>query len=320
MIISFVKFGKFPVKDYLLRIISMRYILVILFALASVYTSGQNYNFPYELSNPAKVYELPPVLDEISGISLIDEKRIACVQDELGQIFIYNMDLKEIERHFDFGKELDYEDIEIIGSDAYVLESDGDLHVVYDFLNENKRKTDKKELALESRNDCEGLCYQKATNSLLIACKGKAGLGKDNDLKGYRAVYRYSLEEEKLIEAPVMLVKIDNLLDYSNLNVFAKISYKLASTFDPNGDIRFQPSAIDIHPKSGYIYITSFVGGVLAVYDKNAHLVTTEKLDRIMFMQPEGLDFDKNGNMYISNESNGGKANILFFEWKGTCY
>ena len=303
---------------YLFRRISMRYILVIIFAIASTITSGQNFRLPYKLNTPTKVYELPPVLDEISGISLIDEKRIACVQDELGQIFIYNMDLKEVERHFDFGKDLDYEDIEIIGSDAYVLESDGDLHVVYDFLNENKRKTEKKELVLESKNDCEGLCYQKATNSLLIACKGKAGLGKKQELKGYRAVYRYSLEEEQLIEAPIMLVKINDLLDYSNLNVFARLSYKMASGFDPNGDIRFQPSAIDIHPISGYTYITSFVGGVLAVYDDNTHLVTAERLDRLVFMQPEGLDFDKNGNMYISNESNGGKANILFFEWKGT--
>lgn len=293
----------------------MKYFIAFLLLFAFVFSIGQDFQLPYDLNNPSEVYELPSELNEISGIDFIDDERLACIQDEAGDIFVFNLQSKKIERTINFEKDNDYEDIEIVGEDAYILESDGDIHVVKNYLDDEKRKTYKEENALEMENNTEGLCYQETTNSLLIACKGWAGLDKDMDLEGYRAVYRFSLDEKELFEAPVMLVKIDDLLDYSNLNIFARISYKLASRMDPNGDIRFQPSAIDIHPKTGYFYITSFVGSVLSVYDENAHLVAAERLDRLIFLQPEGLTFDRNGNMYISNESNGGKANILFFEW-----
>lgn len=278
--------------------------------------AAQSYPMPYDLNTPSAVYNLPAELEEVSGIRLIDNNHMVCIQDELGEIFIYDLATESIERRIPFGKDNDYEDVVILGKDAYVFESDGDIHIVRDYLDNEKRTVDKKETALKQKNNCEGLCYQESTHSLLIACRGRAGLDKDRDLDDYRAVYRFRLEDEELLEAPVMLVKNDDLLDYSNLNIFARISYKLASRMDPNGDIRFQPSAIDIHPISGYIYITSFVGRLMAIYDENGHLKTADRLDRMLFMQPEGLDFDEHGNMYISNESNGGQANILFFEYQ----
>ena len=33
------------------------------------------------------------------------------------------------------------------------------------------------------------------------------------------------------------------------------------------------------------------------------------------FQQPEGISFDINGDLYISNEAKGGKANILKFNY-----
>ena len=33
------------------------------------------------------------------------------------------------------------------------------------------------------------------------------------------------------------------------------------------------------------------------------------------FQQPEGISFDINGDLYISNEAKGGKANILNFNY-----
>ena len=38
-----------------------------------------------------KKWEMPNELTEISGLSYMDEQRFACVQDELGTIFIYNI-------------------------------------------------------------------------------------------------------------------------------------------------------------------------------------------------------------------------------------
>ena len=39
-------------------------------------------------------------------------------------------------------------------------------------------------------------------------------------------------------------------------------------------------------------------------------------LDPELFKQPEGLAFDRRGNMYISNEGGKGDANVLLFPYK----
>jgi uncharacterized protein YjiK len=39
-------------------------------------------------------------------------------------------------------------------------------------------------------------------------------------------------------------------------------------------------------------------------------------LNPSLFKQPEGLAFDRRGNMYISNEGAGGDANVLLFNYK----
>ena len=50
-----------------------------------------DYNFPYQLGKPDKSWELPDKLIEISGLSFIDEYTLACIQDEKGNIYIFNL-------------------------------------------------------------------------------------------------------------------------------------------------------------------------------------------------------------------------------------
>ena len=52
--------------------------------------------FYIEYTNAAQIkiankWELPRVLEEVSGIDYIDKERIACIQDEVGELFIYNL-------------------------------------------------------------------------------------------------------------------------------------------------------------------------------------------------------------------------------------
>ena len=46
----------------------------------------------YDLLKPKKVFDLPELLKEISGISLVDDSIAFCVQDELGAVFQINLD------------------------------------------------------------------------------------------------------------------------------------------------------------------------------------------------------------------------------------
>lgn len=273
--------------------------------------TGQEH-IPYSLEKPDATYEMPAVLEEISGIHLMEDSRFACIQDEKGIIFLYDTAQRNIVQEISFDKDKDYEDIEIIGNDAWVLESDGDLRMVVNFCEENPEVI-RYDTKLSSANDAEGLTYHKPSHSLLIACKGSASISDDINLEGYRAVYRFDLHSGELFASPMMLIKLDDLLDYSSLNAFAKLSYKLAALLDTNGDIRFQPSGIAIHPETGDIYILSFTSAMLAVYDFNGKLKAAANLNKRIFLQPEGICFDNQNNLYISNEGNGGTANILKF-------
>src|SRR5688500_15587961 len=63
-------------------------------------------------------WEMPGILREVSGIEFIDKNRFACVQDESGVVFIYNIKTKEIESEIDFGAAGDYEGIALVNKTA----------------------------------------------------------------------------------------------------------------------------------------------------------------------------------------------------------
>ena len=96
--------------------------------------SASGYKFPYKLSKPDKKIILPNVLLEISGLSWIGNDQLACIQDEDGVIFIYDLRKEAIADQYEFGEDGDYEGIEIIGDDAWVLKSNGNLYRVSYFF------------------------------------------------------------------------------------------------------------------------------------------------------------------------------------------
>ena len=76
--------------------------------------SKSGYSFPYHVNQPLQSWELSKSLVEISGLGYIDEDRLACVQDEKGNIYIFNLDSGKIESKIDFGDDGDYEGLEIV--------------------------------------------------------------------------------------------------------------------------------------------------------------------------------------------------------------
>ena len=45
----------------------------------------------YNLKEPNKVWIMPGKLDEISGIALLTQQKVLCVNDEQGKLFIYDL-------------------------------------------------------------------------------------------------------------------------------------------------------------------------------------------------------------------------------------
>lgn len=272
-----------------------------------------SYDFPYQLAEPDKSWELPKKLVEISGLSYIDKHRLACVQDEKGNIYIFNLIAGEVELKIDFGDDGDYEGIEIIENDAWVLKSNGTLYKVINFLNDPELTVKKITTALSGKNDAEGLAYDPHNNQLLIACKGHPFVDEKKG-KEFKAVYSFNLKTKLIDLKPFLLIEMDTIKYYKNYNTMTQLGVELLAYFDSSkGDVSFQPSGIAIHPISGNIYILGSVGNLMMVYNRSGVMMAMIKLRSKYFPKPEGICFSPNGTLYISNEGDGDAGTILKF-------
>lgn len=256
-------------------------------------------SFSYNLSNPSEKWVLPGELREISGLSYTPAGQLACIQDENGLLYLLDFEEKKITKRLSFAKNSDYEGVEIIGDTAYVLRSDGTLFVFYSTA--KTISATKINTSLSKKNDAEGLAFDPVTHQLLIACKGNAGTKNGGKIKG-RAIYAYDLKQRKLSDSPAYLIKTKPLkesLDKSNLN--------------PKKHDFFRFSGIAIHPVTKKIYIIGTVGKLLLIIDRTGRINTSVHLQPNIFLQPEGICFDPEGNLYISSEGKSGKGYVLKF-------
>jgi hypothetical protein len=238
----------------------------------------------YNFEEPNKIWELPGILKEISGIVVLNDSTMLCQQDEKGYLFFFNLEKKQIAHKIRFGNDGDYEDVSIANNKIYILKSNGWIYEI------DKNKPDLKPIifktGLSLRNNTEGLCFDESNNSLLIACKNKTGI--KNAIRYDKAVYAFDLTSKKLSEEPFLHF---NLKDFS-------------------------PSAISIHPLTKHIFMLSTSKKKIIEFSNDGKILYANRLKHSRFKQPEGLCFSKNGDLYISNEGKSGKANILQFKIK----
>jgi uncharacterized protein YjiK len=252
------------------------------------------YRFPYQLAEPDKSWKLPPALVEISGLGFAGDQRLACVQDELGEIYLFDLKSGKVEKMIAFGDPGDYEGIEIVGKDAWVLKSNGTLYRVADYLENADPVVKKFTTGLSGKNDTEGLAYDPVTRNLLIACKEFPFLGEEKET-GFKAIYRFNLETKQLDETPFLLISPDTFSFYKGNNTF-------------------KPSGIAIHPATGDLFILGSAGKLLLVFSGKGELLAMVKLDGKLFRQPEGICFSPEGVLYIASEGDGLEGMIYKFD------
>lgn len=267
----------------------------------------------YDFSKPQSSFTLPDILHEVSGITEIDSNTIACVQDENGILFLYNITTNKITHQYAFNINGDYEGIARVDKNIYVLRSDGVLLYIEDYTNE-KSKTDSIKTGIPCDNN-EGLCYDAGNNRLLIGCKGKPGKGPENN--GLRVIYSFDLQTQKLSPKPVFTFKLD-----SAKALALKTGIKLEKKKKTNGtlddySLSFFISGMCIHPFSKKLYTVSSRDHLLFIMNADGSIGHVEQLDEITFNKPEGIAFLQNGDLLISNEGQNKKPSLYRFAHKG---
>lgn len=244
-------------------------------------------------------WELPAALREVSGIALLPDNLMACVQDEEGVIFLYDLNTKSVKRKIAFAGPGDYEGIAVDGNTAYVLRSDGTIIEVANFL-ESKPKVMVYNSVLTPEHNTEGLALDKKNNRLLIA-----GKGFDTKLGDNKGIYAFNLETKKMAETPVITIPLAQ-------KQFAAKGKKKKSKYDV-----FQPSSLEIHPKTGELYLMDAVNERLLVLSEAGAIEKAIDLDKGQLMQPEGLSFDSSGAMYIASEGGKKGTGVIVKYYKG---
>ncbi len=232
--------------------------------------------------------ELPQELLEISGLVYYNGT-IYGHNDEQGIIFAINMDDGSIISKYQLGDKIitkDFEGIAVADNNFYLISSKGEIYIwkYGDSLN-NYRSI---QTGLSKQNNIEGLCYDQKNNSLLIACKDFPGDSYD----GFRAIYSFNLQTEKLNPTPRFLFSIDDLKTKLGINDFS-------------------PSGIEIKPNGNIFIISSRDKAIIEINDKGNILSYARLPD--YHDQPEGITFNAGNNLIISDEGKYGTPMLTIY-------
>ncbi|MBK6443762.1 MAG: SdiA-regulated domain-containing protein [Bacteroidetes bacterium] len=289
-----------------------KFLLLLCLNLSSYFSTSLNHDNSfsgYDLSKPDTVLILPDTLREISGLTDIDTATIACIQDENGILFVYDILRNEIREQYNFHVDGDYEGITLVGKTMYILRSDGSLFEIVDYEARNF-KLHHYTTGIPANNN-EGLCYDPDNNRLLVACKSKPGKGPE--YKDKRVIYGFDLSTKKLSDEPVFSFELPVIKAFAQ-----EMKLNLAVREKKNGAealIKFFPSAIAVHPVTKKLYLLSAVDHMMFIFDSTGKLEHIEQLSPKLFNKAEGITFFANGDMLITNEAQRMKPTLLRFNY-----
>ncbi len=265
----------------------------------SLFLVTENSEIYYQIHAPNQKFNMPYELTEVSALSLREPSTLIMVEDERGVVFQYDLESEKVTARTRFSDNADYEGVELVGEEMFVLESDGDIYRM-PYSTGEEVEAEKSETPLIQENDAEGLGYDADKNMLLIACKEEGDI-EENKAEG-RAIYGYDLDKNELKEDELFAISDQDLIDF----------FKKHKGVEYEADrIKFHPSAIAMHPIEKRYYIVASTGKLLVVVEPDGEIVATYPILHEVLNQPEGICFAKDGTMYISSEGEGNSGFVL---------
>lgn len=250
----------------------------------------------YDISseNP-KLLKLGSQLTEISGITFTPDNRLFGHGDEYADIFEIDPESGSIIKRFSLGDMLvvkgDFEDIAFAEGKFYLLESKGKLYQFSEgkdggFVTYKTFSTE-----LNAKDDVEGLCFDSTTRSLLLACKEtpSSEYGKD------KVVFPFSLESMSFINKPRFIIPFKEIKGNS-------------------AEGKFNPSGIAKNPLTGTFFVIAARGNMIIELSADGNILGQLDLPENVHRQAEGIAFNSEGTLYISNEGKGKTAVIAVYK------
>lgn len=253
----------------------------------------------YNMNKPEKII-MPEALHEISGIAFYqgNSDTVYAEQDENGKLFYLKPGDKRA-ASCKFGKHGDYEDIAICNNYVVMLRSDGRLYIFpFNEVHEEETSNVKEWKDILPKGEYEGLYADEENKLIYVLCKHCSDEKTSKTGSGY----------------------ILQLADDGTISQKGNFEYNINDVEAMTGikKVNFHPSALGNNPRTKEWYIVSSVNKLLVVADSTWKVKQVYKLNPALYIQPEGIAFDKYGNLYISNEGGDIHAgNILKINYSG---
>lgn len=237
-------------------------------------------------------------LKEISGLAWdADKDQFLAHYDEAGTLFYLNKQDKSIVTAYPFGPKGDYEDIALYNGIPYILRSDGMITKVIKESDGVVRGVEAGKLDISGTNDFETMYADTARKALIIVCKNC-----EQDSKAEISAFAFYPDSIGFVNQPVYRINAEKIKEIAKKDSLPKTS-------------KFQPSAAGIHPITQQLFIISSASNQLLIADRDGNPESVFHLSKKLFPQPEGLTFNRKGEMYISNEGVTSRSTILWFQY-----
>lgn len=250
-------------------------------------------SYDFSPGNAVRI-ELISELTEISGLTAEGE-RLFGHADEKGNVYQLDPADGKVIKKFRIGENAVYSDFEGItfaGKKMFLVNSKGELYLFYEQKDNAYSKFTKIITALSVKNNIEGLCFDPATYTLLLACKGNPGENYQN----FKAVYSFEIGARKLNEKPRFLISLDELKNRFGIK-------------------KFSPSGIERNPVSGSFFVLSSGEKCIIELSPDGKIIDAVELDHKFHKQPEGITFTAN-SLIICDEGGKGESTLTIYKLK----
>jgi hypothetical protein len=188
-----------------------------------------------------------------------------------------------------FSEGADFEDLVLLDSAFYVLQSNGTI--VKAVFKDSVLFTKEIPFQYNMSNEFEILYYDDRKKKLILICK-------DCETDKKKSLTTFSFDPQT------------NQFSDSSFSIdVTPIAAALGKE-----KVRFKPSAATINPVDSLLYIVSAINKLIVVTDRDGKFKNAYPISPSLFKQPEGITFTPWGSIIISNEAADiGVADILIF-------
>lgn len=284
----------------------MRLLVFFVLLLALRHVSAQ---LTFDLDRPSARFVLPAELHEVSALTDVDSRTVACLQDEDATLYMIDATTGRIRRTHAFGPPGDMEGLTRVGEEYYALRSDGLIYRIS--LNEDGARIVDTMRVVLPQDDLEGLAFDDRMQRLLIAPKGMLKGGPAE--RDQRLLFAYDLKEWRLMPEPVMRLSVERIVAEAT-----GAGFRLPTRTTPKGRevsaVKLRFSSVAIDPISDRHYLLSAVDRLLLVVERDGRFVSIHQLDEGVFPKPEGITFLNDGTLLINSEGKDARPVLARFD------